>query len=56
MDFFQTGMGQKYYNRDFPKMIKAMDRLAEAMEKSNQLKEEELLSKRTAELGSMDDE
>lgn len=35
MDFFQTGMGKKFYDRDVPELIKAINRLADAMEKQN---------------------
>lgn len=44
MNFFQTGMGQKFYNRDVPQLIKAINRLAEATEKANELKETEIKS------------
>lgn len=30
--FFETGMGRKYYESDFPKMVKALDRIAVALE------------------------
>ena len=35
--FFQTQMGHKYYQSDLPRQIKAMNRLAEAIEKQNEL-------------------
>lgn len=31
-DFFQTGMGRKFYEADVPELIKAINRLAAAVE------------------------
>lgn len=42
MDFFQTGMGHKYYNNDFPAMVKNLERIAVALEKQNELAEAKL--------------
>jgi len=39
-EFFQTLMGRKYYEHDLPEQTKAMNRLAKAIEKQNELKEE----------------
>jgi len=36
-EFFQTMMGRKYYEHDLPEQIKAMNRLAKAIEKQNKL-------------------
>lgn len=38
-EFFQTAMGRKFYESDFPKMIKAIERLATAIEKANDIAE-----------------
>ncbi len=39
-EFFQTQMGRKFYEHDFPALIKAVNRLADAMEESNRISEE----------------
>lgn len=39
-EFFQTGMGRKFYEADVPELIKAINRLAAAVEKSNSLAED----------------
>jgi hypothetical protein len=36
-EFFQTGMGRKFYEHDVPKMIEATNRLAAAIEEQNKL-------------------
>jgi hypothetical protein len=41
-EFFQTRMGQKYYDYQLPQQIQAMNRLAAAIEKQNELKEKEI--------------
>ena len=33
-DFFQTMMGKKYYESDFPRLIKALEKVANNMELS----------------------
>ena len=33
VEFYQTGMGRKYYESDFPRMVKAAERIAAALEK-----------------------
>jgi hypothetical protein len=38
-EFYQTMMGRKYYESDIPRQIKAMERLAKALEKQNELAE-----------------
>ena len=38
-EFFQTRMGQKYYEHDIPALIEAVNRLADAIEKQNLLTE-----------------
>lgn len=30
---FETRMGQKFYNRDVPDLLKALERIADALEK-----------------------
>ena len=39
--FHETGYGRTFFQSQFPNLIKALNRLAEAMEKQNELKEEE---------------
>lgn len=39
-EFFQTGMGRKFYEADVPKLIEAINRLATAIEKQNALVED----------------
>ena len=34
-EFFQTRMGQKFYEADVPRMIKALERIADALEVGN---------------------
>lgn len=41
-NFAQTRRGAKFFDCDFPAMVKATNRLAEAIEESNRLKKEEL--------------
>lgn len=40
MNFFQTRMGRKFFEGDIPKLIRAVDRLAQAVEESNRLKQQ----------------
>lgn len=47
-DFFQTGMGRKHYEHDIPELIKAVNRLAEAIEKNNILSTEKQDKNETA--------
>lgn len=35
MNFFETQMGHKFFVHDVPKLIKAVERVAEALEKAN---------------------
>ena len=39
--FFQSGYGKKFFDSQLPKLIEAINRLADAVEKQNQIKEEE---------------
>ena len=41
-NFHLTKRGAKFFDCDFPAMVKATNRLAEAIEESNRLKKEEL--------------
>ena len=41
-EFFETGMGRKFHDSDVPRLVEALERIAEAMEKANVLKEREL--------------
>ena len=50
MDFFQTKMGYKFFTADFPRLIKALERIADLLEKQSELEkfiEEDLKSKVT---------
>ncbi len=38
-EFFQTGMGRKFYEADVPRIAKGIERLAAALEKANELEE-----------------
>lgn len=39
--FHETGYGRTFFQSQLPNLIKALNRLAAAMEKQNELKEEE---------------
>ena len=39
--FHETGYGRSFFQSQLPNLIKAINRLADAMEKQNELKEEE---------------
>ena len=39
--FHETGYGRTFFKSQLPNLIKAINRLADAMEKQNELKEEE---------------
>lgn len=39
--FHETGYGRTFFQSQLPNLIKAINRLADAMEKHNELKEEE---------------
>lgn len=39
--FFQTGYGKRFFDSQLPKLIGAINRLADAVEKQNEVKEEE---------------
>lgn len=39
--FHETGYGRDFFQSQLPNLIKAIDRLADALEKQNELKEEE---------------
>ena len=42
MDFFQTVLGRKHYEQDMPEIARQLKRIADALEKQNELKEKEL--------------
>ncbi len=42
--FFQTGYGRRFFESQLPELIKAINRLADAVEKQNTIKEEEKAS------------
>jgi hypothetical protein len=35
IEFFQTRMGKKFYDADVPRITKALERIADALEESN---------------------
>lgn len=35
IDFYQTGMARKFYERDIPALVRAIERLADAIEELN---------------------
>lgn len=37
MEFFQTSMGKKFYEKDVPRLVSAMERIADALENGNKL-------------------
>jgi len=39
--FHETGYGRTFFQSQLPNLIKAINRLADAMEKQNELKQEE---------------
>ena len=41
LQFHETGYGRTFFQSQLPNLIKALNRLADAMEKQNELKEEE---------------
>ncbi|WP_036174247.1 hypothetical protein [Ureibacillus massiliensis] len=42
VQFFQTHMGQKFYERDIPEMVRKLNEIASELSRSNDLKEREL--------------
>ena len=42
VEFFMTHMGRRFIEGTMPGMAKQLERIADAMEKSNELKEQEL--------------
>lgn len=39
--FFETGYGKRFFESQLPKLIKSINRLADAIEEQNEIKEEE---------------
>ena len=39
--FFETGYGKRFFESQLPELIKSINRLADAIEEQNELKEEE---------------
>ena len=50
VDFYQTVGGHRFIEGTVPRLIEAMNRLAEATEKANELKEKELGLDKTGEV------
>lgn len=42
MEFHKTLMGKKFYDADLPKLIQSINRLADALEKNNALREKDI--------------
>lgn len=40
-EFFQTRMGQKFYEADVPRIVEALQSIAKEMKRSNDLKDKE---------------
>ncbi len=40
MKFFQTMMGRKFFEGQLPRLIKALEKIAEELKRANDLKEE----------------
>ena len=40
-DFYQTIMGQKFFNGQLPELVRSINRLADAIEESNRLRQKE---------------
>lgn len=45
-EFFQTGMGQKFFEGTVPRIVKALERIADALEKQNETKSPEAIAER----------
>lgn len=41
-EFYQTGLGRKFYEVDVPELVKQMARIAAALEEQNRLQKEQL--------------
>jgi len=41
MDFIRTGYGKRFFEGQVPALVKALERIADALEKQNELKEKE---------------
>jgi len=39
-EFFQTVMGHRFYEGDVPRLVKALERIADALEKRNETNDE----------------
>lgn len=42
--FFETRMGHEFFEGRLPELIKSINRLADAIEKSNELREKEVIA------------
>lgn len=42
MEFFQTIMGKRFFEGHVPRLVKALEKIAEELERANDLKEKEL--------------
>ena len=43
VEFYQTGYGRKYYEADLPRIIKALERIATALEQQNEREKTNLI-------------
>jgi len=48
MEFHKTSMGKKFYDIDLPKLIQSINRLSDALEKSNALREKDIKENKIA--------
>ena len=40
-EFFQTGMGRKFYDGDVPRIVEALQNIAKELKRANDLKDKE---------------
>ena len=48
MEFHKTSMGKKFYDADLPRLIQSINRLSDALEKSNALREKDIKENKIA--------
>jgi hypothetical protein len=54
IEFFQTPMGRKFYERDVPKIANTLEDIAKELKRANDLKERELRDKIKDDLDKID--
>lgn len=40
MEFFQTKMGHKFFNKDFPRLVRALEKIADMLEKKTKISDD----------------